>query len=99
APVAYALSADAGVVYIVASIALIRSRGVWRTIAWIALSLELVGVLVVGVLSYTTPQSFAHPSVWSHFGSGYVYMPLVLPVLGLIWLWRSRKTPVVGGQR
>lgn len=90
APVAYVLSALAGVVYIVATVALIKRNGVWRKLAWAALSFELAGVLIVGVLSYAVPEWFAHPSVWSHFGSGYLYIPLVLPVLGLIWLWRSR---------
>lgn len=92
APLAYVLSAVAGVVYIVASIALIKRRGVWRKVAWVALSFELIGVVVVGVLSVTAPSLFAHPSVWSGFGSGYGYIPLVLPVLGLIWLARTRKS-------
>lgn len=92
APLAYVLSAAAGVVYIVATIALIR-RGstAWRRIAWTALSFELVGVLVVGTLSLTAPQLFGHPSVWSVFGQGYLFIPLVLPVLGLIWLFRERS--------
>lgn len=89
APVAYSLSAVAGVVYILASVALIKRRGVWRTVAWCALVFELCGVLVVGALSLLAPQFFAHPSVWSHFGSGYLFIPLVLPVLGLLWLRRS----------
>lgn len=92
APVAYSLSAVSGIVYIVATIALIRrGHGAWRWTAWIALSFELLGVLVVGVLSITAPQFFAHPSVWSFFGQGYVYIPLVLPVLGLVWLSREGK--------
>lgn len=91
APIAYTLSAIAGVVYIVATVALIKRRGVWRTVAWVALSFELAGVVVVGLLSFVVPEWFAHPSVWSHFGSGYVFIPLVLPVLGLLWLWRSGK--------
>ena len=90
APVAYSLSALAGVVYIVAAIALIKRQGVWRNVAWAALSFELAGVIIVGVLSYAVPQYFAHASVWSHFGSGYVWIPVALPVLGLIWLWRTR---------
>ncbi|MGO1538012.1 MAG: hypothetical protein ACTHZ9_00035 [Leucobacter sp.] len=90
APAAYLLSALAGVVYIVATIALIKRRGVWRIVAWVALTFELVGVLVVGTLSLTTPQWFAHPSVWSWYGAGYLWIPLVLPVLGLLWLYRSR---------
>lgn len=94
APLAYSLSAVAGVVYIVASIALIKHRGVWRIVAWAALIFELIGVLTVGTLSMTHPELFAHPSVWSHYGNGYVYIPLVLPVLGLIWLFRTReRTP------
>ncbi len=92
APLAYSLSAVAGVVYIVATIALIRrGRGAWRWIAWAALSFELAGVLIVGTLSLVAPELFGHPSVWSVFGQGYVYIPLVLPVLGLIWLYQEGK--------
>jgi len=93
APLAYSLSLLSGVVYIVATIALIKRRGVWRTIAWIALIFEFTGVLVVGTLSFTHPGLFAHPSVWSWFGAGYLLVPLVLPVLGMIWLRRTRQDP------
>lgn len=86
APLAYSLSALAALVYVVAAVALIRRRGVWRPIAWAALTFELVGVLVVGTLSLVAPQLFGHPSVWSVYGQGYVFIPLVLPVLGLLWL-------------
>ena len=97
APLAYTLSAVSGVVYIVASIALIKRRGAWRTVAWAALVFELVGVLVVGTLSLTAPQWFAHPSVWSWFGAGYVWIPLVLPILGLIWLSREARARAGAG--
>lgn len=86
APLAYVLSAVAALVYVLATVALIKRRGVWHRIAWAALLFELCGVLVVGTLSLTAPQLFAHPSVWSNFGQGYVFIPLVLPVLGLLWL-------------
>ena len=91
APLAYSLSALAGVVYIVATIALIKRRGVWRTIAWAALIFELCGVLIVGVLSMVVPQLFGHPSVWSFFGSGYLFIPLILPIVGLLWLSRTGR--------
>lgn len=91
APLAYSLSALAGVVYIVATIALIKRRGIWRTIAWAALLFELCGVLIVGVLSIVMPQLFGHPSVWSFFGSGYLFIPLVLPIAGLLWLSRTGR--------
>lgn len=85
APVAYVLSALAGVVYIVATIALARGS---RTLARAAMLFELIGVLVVGALSYLDTSLFPHDTVWSHFGSGYVWIPLILPILGL---WALRK--------
>ncbi|GAA5227286.1 hypothetical protein [Paeniglutamicibacter antarcticus] len=90
APLAYLLSALAGVVYIVATLALASKKpGSWR-LSWYAVVFELIGVLVVGMLSFALPALFAHPAVWSHFGSGYGYVPLVLPVIGLWWLARHR---------
>ena len=91
APLAYTLSAVSGLVYIVATVALIKRRGPWGAVARAALVFELAGVLVVGALSLAAPQLFAHPSVWSHFGSGYLFIPLVLPILGLVWLHRERR--------
>ncbi len=90
APIAYSLSAVAAVVYIVATVALIAPGPVWYRVAWITITFELVGVLTVGTLSLTHPDLFAHPSVWSFFGIGYLFIPVVLPVLGMIWL-RSRR--------
>jgi len=91
APLAYSLSAVAACVYILATVALILRGAVWRRVARIAITFELVGVLLVGTLSVLTPALFAHASVWSFFGMGYLFIPLVLPVLGLIWLARDRR--------
>jgi hypothetical protein len=88
APVAYVLSALSGVVYILATIALVRRGPVWTRIAWITITFELVGVLVVGALSIWDSQLFPSDSVWSYFGRGYLFIPLVLPILGMIWLSR-----------
>ena len=54
---------------------------------------ELVGVVGVGVLSLVDKELFPDETVWSGFGSGYGYIPLVLPILGLLWLYRTRNTP------
>ena len=90
APLAYLLSAFSGLVYVVATIALARGTGRWRTVAWCAVLVELVGVLVVGTLSLLDPAAFPDETVWSAFGRGYGYVPLVLPFVGLAWLWRTR---------
>jgi hypothetical protein len=88
APVAYSLSALAALVYILATISLAKSE--LKTLALATIIFELAGVLLVGILSYLVPELFQHPSVWSKFGQGYGFVPLVLPVIGLLWL-RKRK--------
>jgi hypothetical protein len=83
APVAYSLSLFSGIVYIVATWALATDR---RGVAIVTVLIELTGVLVVGTLSH--PDDIDKASVWSHYGNGYGFVPLVLPFIGLWWLWR-----------
>ena len=89
APFAYALSAFAGVVYVVATIALGRNL---RKLALITIAIELAGVLTVGLLSVFDDDLFPDQTVWSGFGEGYGFIPLVLPLVGLWWLRRTRAT-------
>lgn len=96
APLAYSLSALAAVIYIVATIALLAPGDAWYRVAVITITFELVGVLVVGTLSIIDPVLFPAKTVWSVYGRGYAFVPLVLPVLGLLWLRRTR--PSAAGQ-
>ena len=93
APVAYLLSAVAGLIYVVATVALARGGPSWRRVAMVAIGAELVGVLVVGTLSIVEPEVFPRATVWSVYGIGYGFVPLVLPVLGLLWLRRTGQVP------
>ena len=86
APLAYLLSALSALVYILATIALIKRGAIWNRIAWVTISFELLGVLVVGLLSVFDSELFPSDTVWSVFGRGYLFIPLVIPVLGMIWL-------------
>jgi len=88
APLSYSLSALAAVVYVVATVALTRRSPLWYRVAWVTISFELLGVLAVGALSLIYPDLFQHKTVWSVFGRGYGFVPLVLPVLGMWWLAR-----------
>jgi hypothetical protein len=90
APVAYLLSALAAAIYVVATIALARGGPVAWRVAVVACSVELVGVLAVGTWSLLQPGEFPEPTVWSGYGRGYGFVPLVLPVLGLWWLLHVR---------
>lgn len=98
APLAYTLSAVAALVYVVATVALARGGTVSRRVAAAAIAVELAGVLVVGTLTLVDADLFADQTVWSGYGAGYGYVPLVLPVLGLAWLWRTRTDRVATGE-
>ena len=86
APVPYALSAFAAIVYVLATWALATDR---RRVALLAVGVELAGVLAVGLASLLWSQDEA--TVWSNFGSGYGYVPLVLPAVGLWWVLRRSR--------
>jgi hypothetical protein len=95
APIPITLSAVSGVIYIVATLALILPGRGWYRVAWVTISFELLGVLVVGTLSLVDPAvagsaTVSDGTVWSYYGRGYVFIPVVLPILGLLWL-RSRR--------
>jgi hypothetical protein len=91
APVPFLLSALAAVIYLVATIGLARGDRASVRLATIALTVELVGVLTVGVWSLADKAAFPEKTVWSHFGQGYGYVPLVLPLVGLWWIRRTAR--------
>jgi hypothetical protein len=86
APLPYALSALAALLYLVAAVALHRGR---RRLAVAVLSVELAGVVGVGAASLAVPGAFGDETVWSNFGAGYGFVPLALPVAGLGALLRG----------
>lgn len=99
APVAFTLSAISALVYIVATVALLMPGDAWYRVAWYTIGFELFGVLVVGTISLAAPAVLGLDSVnpfgrestvWSAYGAGYLLVPLVLPVLGMLWLYRRR---------
>lgn len=92
APLAYSLSALAAVVYIAATLGLAEIVPSPRRLAWAAVGFELVGVLTVGTLTVLDPELFPDATVWSSYGAGYGWLPLVLPFAGLAWLIRTRPT-------
>ena len=98
APAAYVLSALAGVVYIIATVTLVNGSRTARRIAVLSCSVELAGVLVVGTWSVIDKASFPDATVWSTYGIGYGFVPLVLPVFGLLWLRRFARRGK-GGQQ
>lgn len=88
APLAYLLSALASAVYILATVALARNS---RRLAVASISFELFGILTVGTVSLLDRSAFPDATVWSGYGEGYGFVPLILPVIGLWWLRRTSR--------
>lgn len=92
APVAYLLSALAATIYLVAAVGLATGGGRARRTVLACCTVELAGVLVAGTASLVVPDAFPRATVWSVYGAGYGFVPLVLPVLGLLWLRQTRRS-------
>ena len=88
APFAYVLSLVSAVTYILVTISLTRQAKRWVSVSRALVIFELIGVAGVGILSLTLPAWFNHPTVWSEFGIGYAFVPMLLPIFALIWLGR-----------
>ncbi|GGR47154.1 putative membrane protein YhdT [Nocardioides luteus] len=99
APIAYSLSVVAAATYVAGWFAIRRAAAGSAGIAKVMLWVELAGVVVVGVLSLVVPSWFPDDSVWSKFGSGYGFVPALLPILGLLWLWKGRAAGSTEGDR
>jgi hypothetical protein len=90
APLAYSLSAVAGVVYGFITYSLVRGGETARRAAQVCCAAELVGVLVVGTWTLVDRDAFPDSTVWSDYGMGYVFIPLLLPLTALFWLRKTR---------
>jgi hypothetical protein len=89
APLAYGLSAAAACTYAAGWYAISRAARGRTALAGVLLWVELSGVLAVGTLSLVKPAWFPDATVWSGYGIGYGFVPVVLPVCGLLWLHRQ----------
>lgn len=91
APLAYVLSAVAALVYGFITYSLVRGGEKARRAALVCCAAELAGVLVIGTWTLMEPSAFPDATVWSDFGMGYLFIPVILPVTGMIWLRRARN--------
>ena len=90
APLAYSLSALAGLVYGFITYTLVRGGETARKAALVCCAAELVGVLTVGTWTLVEPSAFPDATVWSDYGMGYVFIPVLLPLSAIYWLRRAR---------
>lgn len=89
APLAYSLSAVAGVVYAFITYTLVRGGETARRAALVCCAAELAGVLIVGTWTLVEPSAFPDATVWSKYGAGYLFIPVLLPLSAMRWLRKA----------
>ncbi|KMO94706.1 hypothetical protein AB0D97_00460 [Streptomyces roseus] len=90
APLAYSLSGAAALVYAFITYSLVRGGETARRAALVCCAAELAGVLAVGTWTLVRPEAFPDATVWSDFGMGYLFIPVILPITGMLWLRAKR---------
>jgi hypothetical protein len=90
APLAYSLSAVAGLVYGFITYSLVRGGETARRAALVCCAAELAGVLIVGTWTLVEPSAFPDTTVWSDYGIGYLFIPVLLPLSAMYWLRKAR---------
>ncbi|MFI2076025.1 MULTISPECIES: hypothetical protein [Streptomyces] len=91
APLAYVLSAGAAVVYAFITYSLVRGGESARRAALVCCAAELAGVMTVGTWTLLEPSAFPDATVWSDYGMGYLFIPVILPVTAMMWLRRAPR--------
>jgi hypothetical protein len=89
------LSTFVGVLYIFIIVGLRKRTPGWWWITLALLTVELAGVLIVGTVDVIW-RPFPYATVWSNYGIGYFFMPLVLPFVGLWWVLRRQTRRAYG---
>ncbi|KPL92038.1 hypothetical protein [Herpetosiphon geysericola] len=91
APLAYGLTTIAALIYGIAFLGFgRRTPQAWR-VTMAVCAIEFLGVITVGILTLIERDWFPKDTVWSDFGIGYGFTPLLLPIAGL-WLLLRQET-------
>lgn len=84
----------AGVVYVLAAVGLTHNGRRMRVVAWSCISVSLAGPLIEGLLGLDLPSGTVW-SPWANFGSQVWFLSLLLPLIGLVWMWWSNPRRIV----
>jgi hypothetical protein len=85
----------AGIDYLVAATALTHNGKRMRMVGWVSISLSIGIPLVLWVASLGLDELNSARSAWTAMGADFYYLPLVVSLIGIVWMWRSNPRRIV----
>lgn len=85
----------AGLVYLGAALGLTHNGRRMRRVAWGCVSVAFAGPIIVGLLQLGVAAEPVPWSPWHGFGIQSWFVSLLLPVVGMAWLWWSNPSRIV----
>lgn len=85
----------AGLIYLAAASGLTHNGRRMRMVAWSAVSIAFAGPIIMGLADLGSGPSGNLWSPWADFGRETGFASLVLPLVGLAWLWWSNPRRIV----
>lgn len=89
------LALVAGVVYLLAALALTHNGRRMRIIGWACIGATIAAPILFAVAGVGLPQLAEPRSAWTGFGSDFFYLPLLVSVIGCVWMWYSNPRRIV----
>ncbi len=85
----------AGVDYLIAATALTHNGRRMRLVGWATITLSIAIPVILWVASLGLDELNSARSAWTGFGVDFYYAPLIVSVIGLVWMWRSNPRRIV----
>lgn len=85
----------AGIDYLVAATALTHNGRRMRMVGWVTISLSIAIPIVLWVASLGLDELNSARSAWTGLGADFYFLPFIVSIIGLIWMWRSNPRRIV----
>ena len=85
----------AGVDYLVAATALTHNGRRMRMVGWVSIALSIAVPIGLWVASLGLDELNSARSAWTGMGVDFYYIPLVVSLIGIVWMWRSNPRRIV----
>ena len=66
-----------------------------RQVGWVTIGLSIAVPIVLWVASLGLEELNSARSAWTGMGVDFYYLPLLVSLIGVVWMWRSNPRRIV----